>query len=162
MVLPFELGLCVADLDRMVAFYVEVLGCHEAARATLPAASTRAIGLGDDDVEIVWLQTGWGERLKLLRPAHAPAPFAAPATPNLTAACGVAYLTFCVDDLAARTERAEALGATPLTDRFVTDNGRGQRIAFFRDPEGTVIELVERDDPGAYRPDVHPERRSAR
>lgn len=154
MVLPFELGLCVADLDRMVTFYVEVLGCHETGRATLPAASTGPIGLGRGDVEIVWLQTPWGERIKLLRPASTPAPIDVPAVPDLTARTGVAYLTFCVDDLEACTARAEALGAPPLTERYVTDNRRGQRISFFRDPEGTVIELVERDDPAAYRPDV--------
>lgn len=157
MVLPLELGLCVADLDRMVAFYVDVLGCREVGRATLPAAATGPIGLGRGDVEIVWLQTAWGERIKLLRPAADPTPIDVPPGPaNLTAGAGVVYLTFCVDDLAARTARAEAHGAAPLTDRYVTDNGRGQRISFFRDPEGTVVELVERDDPSAYRPDVVP------
>lgn len=156
MVLPFEFGLCVADLDRMVAFYVDVLGCHEAGRATLPADATRAIGLADGDVEIVWLQTQWGERIKLLRPESAPAPIDVPAAANLTATQGVAYLTFCVDDLEERTARAEALGAARLTAQFVTDNRRGQRISFFRDPEGTVVELVERDDPFAYRPDIAP------
>jgi catechol 2,3-dioxygenase-like lactoylglutathione lyase family enzyme len=152
MILPFELGICVADLDRMVAFYVDVLGCREVGRATLPARATRAIGLATGDVTIVWLQTAWGERLKLLRPAEDPEPLDAART--LTARCGVAYLTFCVDDLAARTARAEAWGAEPVVDRYVTDDGRGQRISFFRDPEGTAVELVERDDPAAYRPDV--------
>jgi len=30
----------------------------------------------------------------------------------------------------------------------------GTWLAFFRDPEGNVLELVEYDDPAAYRPDL--------
>ncbi|MCY1374799.1 hypothetical protein D9M69_621620 [compost metagenome] len=30
----------------------------------------------------------------------------------------------------------------------------GTWLAFFRDPEGNVLELVEYDDPASYRPDL--------
>ena len=30
----------------------------------------------------------------------------------------------------------------------------GTWLAFFRDPEGNVLELVEYDDPATYRPDL--------
>ncbi len=158
MVAPLELGLCVADLDEMVRFYEAVLGCHEVTRATLPAARTQPIGLGSDDVEIVWMQTMWGERIKLLRPNVNPAAVPVPAIADMTAQCGVAYLTFYVDDLDARTEHAMALGATALTERLVTVTAAGVKIAFFRDPEGTIIELVERSDLAAYRPDLAADR----
>jgi len=152
MVAPLELGICVADLDLMVAFYTGVLDCTEMDAATLPAIRTRPIGLASGDVSIVWLQTHWGERIKLLQPHVRPETPEVPA--HLCATAGVAYLTFCVDDLHDVAARAIRDGAAPLTENLVTDNGTGTWIAFFRDPEGNVIELVERADLAAYRPDL--------
>jgi len=154
-VLPLELGICVADLERMAAFYVRVLGCAEVARAQLPGDRTSVIGLSSTDVTIAWLQTSTGERIKLLQPDLAPAGRTT-AVP-LTSATGIAYLTFYVDDLAARAEAALDAGATPLTDAVVHASGTGA-IAFFRDPEGNVIELVERADLRAYRADAWQQR----
>ena len=37
----------------------------------------------------------------------------------------------------------------------------GTWLAFFRDPEGNVLELVEYDDPAAYRPDLQPDTAAA-
>ena len=65
---PLELGISVTNLERMVAFYVDVLGCAEVNRADLPAVRTAAIGLAESDVTVVWLQTATGERIKLLQP----------------------------------------------------------------------------------------------
>lgn len=151
-VAPLELGLCVADLDRMVAFYVDVLGCSVAGRAALPRTRTSAIGLGAGDIALVWLQTATGERIKLLQPSDAPAPAAH--DDHLTARRGVAYLTFHVDDLVARSAAAVAAGATALTGDLVHDPGTGVVVSFFRDPEGNVIELVDRADLAAYRADL--------
>jgi catechol 2,3-dioxygenase-like lactoylglutathione lyase family enzyme len=151
-VAPLELGVCVADIGRMSAFYTEVLGCTEMARARLAGARTAAIGLADGDV--VWLQTSTGERIKLLEPDTPPGPAqGGPAAP-LTARPGVAYLTFHVDDLTSRADAALAAGATALVADVVHDSGSGVMIAFFRDPEGNVIELVQRADLHSYRPDV--------
>ena len=96
--------LYVRDATVAARFYVDVLGCSVAGRAALPRTRTSAIGLGAGDIALVWLQTATGERIKLLQPSDAPAPAAH--DDHLTARRGVAYLTFHVDDLVARSAAA--------------------------------------------------------
>lgn len=148
---PLEVGICVRDVASMVGFYCDVLGCREVMRAPIPPAISDPAGMGPDGFEMVWLQTPWGERLKLLGPPGAPPPGTERA--HLTAAAGIAYVTFYCEDLASVVKRALAAGATLLSDPAL-QGAPALKIAFFRDPEGNAVELVERDDIAAYRPDL--------
>ena len=73
---------------------------------------------------------------------------------SLTSAAGVAYLTFHVDDIVERAAAAQALGATNLLEEWVYESAPGMAISFFRDPEGNIIELVQRAELRSYRPDL--------
>jgi catechol 2,3-dioxygenase-like lactoylglutathione lyase family enzyme len=76
---PLEAGICVEDLDRMLAFYERALGCREVRRAEIPAALSQQIALAAAGYTCVWLKTPGGETIKLMRPPKAPAPSGAPA-----------------------------------------------------------------------------------
>lgn len=140
-----EAGISVSDLDRMLAFYTEVLGCEEVRRAPIPAQLSEQLTLAPDGYLCVWLQTPFGERIKLMSPPEAPAGNEAPA--YLTARRGIAYLTFYCSDLSEVLAAAEAAGATLRSDRALVAPGNPLRLCFFADPEGNIIELVEPQEP---------------
>lgn len=149
---PVEAGICVENLERMLAFYERALGCREVRRAEIPAALSRAIALAGDGYTCVWLKTPGGETIKLMRPPRAPAPSGSPAL--LTDRRGIAYLTFYCERLDDVLAAAEAAGATLRSDRSLLAADRPVRLCFFADPEGNVIELVEPQDLAAFRPDL--------
>jgi lactoylglutathione lyase len=148
---PLEVGICVADLDRMVEFYVDGVGCTEQMRMPIPTMVSAPTGMGPDGFVMAWLQTPWGERIKLLGPEEPPAP--AERRAHLTQRQGLAYLSFYVADLASLMERLIGLGASAVSDGPTVDLGP-LHIAFVADPEGNVLELIEHDDIASYRNDL--------
>jgi lactoylglutathione lyase len=113
----------VADLDRTVTFYKDVLGLEETRRSTSPRGSTlvffKAPG-SDEEIEI----------------CHYPASGPVVVGPDLT------HLAFEVDDLNAFARNAQAKGY-PLSDG-PTLTGSGSVIAFIDAPEGYEVELIQR------------------
>jgi hypothetical protein len=74
-----EVGVVVADLDRLVDFCAGALGCTELRRSAVPASINGPAGLGGATL-VVWLRTPYGARTKLIRPDL---PAAAPAPPGV-------------------------------------------------------------------------------
>jgi catechol 2,3-dioxygenase-like lactoylglutathione lyase family enzyme len=138
---PMEVGLVVADLERMYRFYVEVLGCTEVRRADIPADLSRAIRTASAGYVNVWLRTPNGEVIKLVKPPASPARVAAPAFSSERT--GFAYLTFYCSDLEATLTAALARGAVERSEPSTRSGTIGVKLVFFEDPEGNVIELVE-------------------
>jgi catechol 2,3-dioxygenase-like lactoylglutathione lyase family enzyme len=149
---PVEAGICVDNLDRMLAFYERALGCREVRRAEIPAELSRAIALAANGYTCVWLKTPGGETIKLMRPVAPAAASGAPAL--LTERRGLAYLTFYCERIRDMLARAEAAGATLRSDRALIADGRPVKLCFFADPEGNVVELVEPEDLASFRPDI--------
>ena len=109
-----ETGICVTDLERMLSFYTGVLSCEEVRRSPIPAELSEQLTLAPDGYLCVWLQTPYGERIKLM---------SAPQTPEvidarqyLTDRSGIAYLTFYCSDLSEVLEAAETAGAVLMSD----------------------------------------------
>ncbi|MGE0666993.1 MAG: VOC family protein [Sphingomonadales bacterium] len=139
--MPLEVGIPVVDLDRMYAFYTQVLSCTEARRADIPAELSRGLGVAPDGYVNIWLKTPNDEVIKLVR---TPVPSEIPPAPQWMAArTGIAYLTFYCSDLDATLTAAEAAGAVLKSDRALIASDRPLRLCFFADPEGNIIELVE-------------------
>ena len=138
---PLEVGLPVIDLERMLAFYCDVLSCQEVRRADIPAELSRGLTTSPDGYINVWLQTPNGEVIKLMRPPAAPQR-SGPVV-SLSDQTGIAYLTFYCSDLAAVLAVAEQQGAVLRSDRELISGSIGIKLCFFEDPEGNVIELVE-------------------
>jgi lactoylglutathione lyase len=115
----------VRNLDRAVAFYTNVLGCHVADRHVY------------DGAELVYLSgLAPGVELELIMPDQWP--FAeAPET-------GRGHIAFTVTGLDAEHARLSELGVGPGAIEDYTANGAIQtRYFYFSDPEGNQIEFLE-------------------
>ena len=142
---PLEVGIAVADLAAMLDFYGGVLSCTEIRRADIPATLTRALTSSGDGYVNVWLRAPGGEVIKLFRPPTVPARDAT--RTFLADRTGIAFLTFYCSDLEQVLALAEQQGAVLRSDRSLLGGAIGLKLAFFEDPEGNVIELVERVPP---------------
>lgn len=112
----------VADLDRTVAFYTDVLGLREVRRHKSPRGS-----------ELVFLETPGSE--ELLEICCYPASGPVVVGPDLT------HLAFEVPDLEAFAKHAASRGY-PLSDGPTTTSTGGV-FAFIDAPEGYEIELIQ-------------------
>lgn len=112
----------VADLDRTVAFYTDVLGLREVRRHKSPRGS-----------ELVFLETPGSE--ELLEICCYPASGPVVVGPDLT------HLAFEVPDLEAFAKHAASRGY-PLSDGPTTTS-TGSVFAFIDAPEGYEIELIQ-------------------
>ena len=135
-----HVGIVVVDLDRALRFYRDLLGLVLAremdeggdylARLTaLPGAAARTVKLAAPG----------GGMVELLRFTSHPAavgPEPSAATP------GCSHVAFTVPDLEAVHARLSAAGVRFHAPPQVSPDG-GARVAYCRDPEGTIIELVE-------------------
>ena len=137
-------NLIVHDLEAMIAFYCEVMGCEVASRrdlaapwlgrgaaiadAKLTGAHLRLPGGGDD-----------GPTLELFAydpPGEDPGPGGADRR-------GFGHLAFAVDDVAAARARVLAHGGRPVGEVVtgeVADVGQ-VTWTYVRDPEGNLLEL---------------------
>ena len=112
----------VADLERTVAFYRDVLGLQEVRRFTSPRGS-----------QLVFFKAPGSEELIELCKYDESGPVVV--GPDLT------HLAFEVPDLEAFARRSAALGY-PLSDG-PHQTGSGSLIAFLDAPEGYEIELIQ-------------------
>jgi lactoylglutathione lyase len=113
----------VADLEKTVAFYREVLGLEEVDRKVSPRGS-----------KLVFLKTPGSEELIEICEFAASGPVIV--GPDLT------HLAFEVDDLQAFAREAANKGY-PLSDG-PTATSSGSVIAFLDAPEGYEVELIQR------------------
>lgn len=150
MTAPMEIGICVPDLPRALAFYEGVLGLRKISQIGLNEHGSRLSGLGTSGYTVVRLQTSYGERVKLVCPETAPAGNGLAESPASRA--GFAYLTFLVDDIAGVVDACTSAGFPSL--RGIVELRPGVRMALVRDPEGNFIEFAQYDDIAAYRPDL--------
>lgn len=119
--------MIVADLDREVAYYEQVIGLKTVMRMTIGDGEATA----DEVVLSADGQAGAAPSLALMCFRHRP-----PATP------GELVLGFMVDDVdavAAATERAG--GRILHAPHDVPDHGL--RVGFVADPEGHELEIVQ-------------------
>lgn len=147
-----HLGLAVTDLDRSIAFYTSVFGFSLLRRTTVNAY----LHLGDDLLELM--------------AADAPREQPRPRTPEewraeMTRCLGPNHVGFRVDDLDAAIAELERRGGTlvvppfeftPVIERLAEPGseklrraarplrGGSWRVAVFADPDGTMLELLER------------------
>jgi glyoxylase I family protein len=132
-----HVGLNVADLAAAQEWYCRALGYR-------PEFSTR---LEVIDLDLVMLvHPEHGDRLELLHRGGSAAGLRArdPAEAALSETFG--HVAFDVPDLAAVFTRLVALGARPVMAPQASPEP-GIRMAFVADPEGNLLELLDRSDP---------------
>ena len=138
-----HVGITVADLDRVTAFFVG-LGLEVEGRTFLEGEFVdTVIGIPNSRSEIVTLRLpDGGTKLELssfVRPDHEPG------SPNaMSTELGLRNVCFVVDDLQAVVERMAA-------DGYGLVGGIGQyeeiwRMTYVRGPEGIIVALAQRFD----------------
>jgi catechol 2,3-dioxygenase-like lactoylglutathione lyase family enzyme len=136
-----HVGLCVRDLARARAFYVDGLGFRELSRLRVRDEETsRLLGLALVDLEAAYLERD-GFRLELLHYRSPGCEAASAVRPmNLT---GLTHLSLVVSDLDAALASLASLGARPLPDSRMENRAFASRAIFVLDPDGARVELVE-------------------
>lgn len=117
----------VADLDRSVSFYKEVLGLEETRRSTSPRGSRL----------VFFKAPGSEEEIELCQFDQSGPVVIGP---------DVTHLAFEVDDMEAFAAHSASKGY-PLSDG-PTPTSSGSIIAFVDAPEGYEIELIQRSQHG--------------
>ncbi len=152
MLAPLELGICCSDLDRLLPFYLEVLGCRHVGTLEVNADVAAKTGLSLTGYRVARLQTPYGERLKLLEPVEPPRTM--PMEESILARRNATYITFIVDDLEAMIRRLQTAGVSFMRGETPVEIRAGSNLIFARDPEGNVLEFITYEDLAAYRPDL--------
>jgi catechol 2,3-dioxygenase-like lactoylglutathione lyase family enzyme len=138
-----HVGITVADLDTVMAFFVE-LGLEVEGRMFLEGEFVdTVIGIANSRSEIVTLRLPDGDtKLELssfVRPDHEPG-----SPRSMSNELGLRNIAFEVDDLQAIVDRLAA-------DGYGLVGGIGQyedmwRMAYVRGPEGMIVSLAQRID----------------
>ena len=134
-----HLGICVADLERSLAFYRDALGFEEIGRFRDDQGySSQLLELEDVRVEAIYLERdGW--RIELLCFAQ-PTAIGSGARRPINE-LGLTHLSFVVENL------EESLAAVLRHGGAVIEQTRMEMRAkaiFATDPDGTRLELIER------------------
>ncbi|HEY7132095.1 MAG TPA: VOC family protein [Candidatus Limnocylindrales bacterium] len=138
-----HVGITVADLDRVTAFFVG-LGCEIEGRMPMEGDFVDAvIGIPNSHSEIVMLRPPHGgtglELSSFSRPDHEPG------SPDaMSTELGLRNVAFEVDDLDAILERLKADGYGLVGD--VGQYEQMWRMAYVRGPEGIIVSLAQRID----------------
>ena len=146
-----HVGLNVADLEAMVAWYTETLDLKVEFEFTLPSFAFRGVMLVSPE----------GYRIELLhREGNRPGLSAAgPVEAALTR--GYGHFALDVDDVEARHVALLAAGATEIMSPRPSPEP-GVQMAYLADPEGNLVELLDRTSSQSEggRPPSDPPRRA--
>jgi len=123
-----HVAIMTTDIERAQKFYTEVLGFQQVSRYESPEVGT-----------MINLELN-GTRIELFgggTPREAPS--------EEDKVVGLVHLALGTDDVDEECARLKGLGVPfevePTTSRF-----SGNRLAFFRDPDGNRLELVKRPE----------------
>ena len=142
-----HIGICVADLERSLRFYRDLLGFtleHELEVAGEP--SDTLLRLHGVHLKALYL-TRDGVRIELLRFTSPPAP---PPRPRTMHEHGLTHLSFRVADLDATLAALQAAGEWVVDETVIRFPEFEAAACFITDPDGQLIELVQSPgDPAA-------------
>jgi lactoylglutathione lyase len=136
-----HVGITVADLDRSLAFYRDLLGMRVIGISV--EAVGEIVGLPGASARIADLDAGGGQLLELIDYGTG----AGDASPRDPDAVGSCHVSIEVDDLTGALERLAGAGHLPMgevTELSLGGVWEGCTIAYLRDPDGVVIELLQR------------------
>jgi len=133
-------GLCVADLDRSIRFYVDGLGFEVAEGYDLDDSMLPGLAEALEVASPVTLRsqmiTHGSLKIELIAYAN-PSVTGTPSTSR--GQVGLTHLNFIVGDVDAAAARLVAHGGTIVDGAELTG---GVRLLFVADPDGTRIELM--------------------
>ncbi len=129
-------GVTVSDLETSIDFYTDLLGCTVEGRFSVEgSAFERVVDADGVSGTFAHLRSG-NARIELVE--YEPAD--GRRTPGSLPQPGATHLAFAVDDID-RTHAELPEDVETLSDPETTESGT--RLVFLRDPDGTLIELLE-------------------
>ncbi|MGN6690067.1 MAG: VOC family protein [Sphingopyxis sp.] len=120
-----DVGVVVSDLSASLAFYSDLLGLAVAGEIDLPFGKLVRLSFGDSF-------------LKLLSPTSTPQAQSSP----LTDRAGIQYITFQISNIDDANARITAEGVP--VDMPLQELIPGLKVLMIRDPDGNIVELIER------------------
>lgn len=121
-----DIGIVVADIDKSLAFYGGLLGLEKIGEMPLPFGTMHRMGFGDSFV-------------KLIDPKKVPPAGAQ----GLARALGFRYLTFQISNIDEICAACASAGVPFEIEK--QELMPGVTIAMVHDPDGNVVEFVQRD-----------------
>jgi glyoxylase I family protein len=136
-------GMSVTDLDRSIAFYRDLLGMKLLWRLEhrRGPALEKVLGLTEVEVSYAMLESGIG-RLELFQyhsPQGKPNPLERPVCDR-----GITHVAFQVQGIQDLYERLKEKGVRFHSEPQLVREG--VTVAYMRDPEGIVVELVQYEE----------------
>ena len=144
-----HINIVVADLERMIGFYTNLLGLKLTKRVTISGAwIDRTVGLSGASGDVVYLEFGAGPRIELIQ--YLSPPGERPDALSVSNTHGIRHIAFKVDDIDSIVARLRGAGVTFFSEvQTVPDSqvtyagGIRKRLVYFQDPEGNLLELCE-------------------
>lgn len=139
-----HIGLCVSDIDRAKAFYINALGFSEGAVFDADNRMKDLLGL-DADIDMTSQMMVLDTFVVELIYFKSPTAFGAEGLRPMNK-LGMTHLSFIVEDVDASAAHLVACGATLLPTTRTTVDFPGSdptELVFCTDPDGTRIELYK-------------------
>jgi catechol 2,3-dioxygenase-like lactoylglutathione lyase family enzyme len=140
-----HINIVVADIERSVRFYSELLGLRRGFEVMLEGDwIERVTGIVGARAHCVFMESGEPVRLELLQYLSPRGerldPNSLPNTP------GLRHLAFTVDDIDALTAKLRTAGvplvSEPVEVPFAVGTMGRKRLCYFHDPDGTLLEVA--------------------
>jgi catechol 2,3-dioxygenase-like lactoylglutathione lyase family enzyme len=142
-----HVNIVVQDMERMVAFYRDLLGLRVTKQATIRGPWIEAVtGLSDVAADVIYLAPETGPGIELIR-YRTPEGTRPPAleAPNTA---GIRHIAFRVGDVQELADAVRAAGGRLLSDvqhvavDQVDYGQQRKRMCYCLDPEGNLLELM--------------------
>jgi glyoxylase I family protein len=143
-----HIGICVAELERSVRFYRDILGFAELSRLQVKGPEPeRLLHIAGGELQAVYLQRD-GTRIELLY--YPVAGHERTATPRPMNRLGFTHLSLRVAELDSVVAAIVQGGGVNLIETRVENAAWGSKAVFVTDPDGLRIELIQAPgDPNA-------------
>lgn len=143
-------GFMVSNLDRSLSFYLDALGAELIVEAAPPAGGYIADMLGYRGARVRLAQVklpGCTHLLELMQLEEPPG-IAAPIEPRTV---GCAHLCIIVADIVDTWQRLKACGVQFVSEpvQMTAGANAGGWGVYARDPDGIIVQLAQRAQPGA-------------
>jgi catechol 2,3-dioxygenase-like lactoylglutathione lyase family enzyme len=145
-----HVGITVRELERSLAFYRDLLGLR-VIEISGDQDVGQIVGIPGARVKIADLDAGDGRVLELLEYVAARGDDV-PQRPN---AAGCPHVALQVHDIPTVLQRLARAGHNPDGEPTTITGAiafEGATVVYLRDPDGAVIELVQRPRPGGAKP----------
>ncbi|MHB1006075.1 MAG: VOC family protein [Chloroflexota bacterium] len=138
---PNHTSITVADMDRSLAFYRDLLGFEVISERFAPAEFASIVtGIAGASLKVVYVQAG-GYRIELIQYVTAQGNILEPNT-NRPGSC---HIAFNVDDVQSMVGALKQKGIRFKSEPVTVGGGpnKGGRAVYFLDPDGVTLEFIQ-------------------